>query len=262
MKCVTVFCLTVLAVVFGRVCPTEAIPITNGLIGYWSGDGTSNDLSGQNNHGTLQNGATFDTGIVDQAFRFNGSSYVEVPDSSFWTFTGDFTIHLWANFQSLGSGTVFNPEVIFIGHNEGSGATNKWFFALGGRQLNFHINRLGPGVFLVKSSFNPNLNQWYNLAVARSGNTYTIYVDGQVGGSESDSTVIPDANVPLRIGRNPNEAAFGLNGVMDEVAIYNRALSESEIQQLAAIPEPSTLALFTIATCGILGLGYRRRRQA
>ncbi len=263
-----VFCLTVLCVLSGSVYRAEAIPITSGLIGYWPGDGNANDESGNNNHGTLKNGATFGSGQVGQAFSFDGvDDYVEAPDSSLWAFgTSDLTIDLWANFQSLGSGDVPHPEVIFIGNNEGAGELNKWVFALGGGRLYFHINSptILPALFFVQAPFAPNFNQWYNLGVTKSGNTYTIFVDGVAVGSETDSTAteIPDANAPLEIARNPREDAGNFHGRLDEIAIYNRALSQNEIQTLsgsAPIPEPSTLLLFGIGALGMLGYGWWRR---
>jgi hypothetical protein len=87
---------------------------------------------------------------VRGALRFNGSNFVAVPDNDLWAFGAkDFTIELWANFDQPGSGSVGEPGDIFIGNDEGPGFRNKWFFALGGGFLNFHINSptIGPKFF-------------------------------------------------------------------------------------------------------------------
>ena len=70
------------------------------------------------------NGATFAAGFVTsgngQAFSFDGfDDFVQVPDNDLWAFgSNDFTIDLWANFNSNPGGTVGNPGAIFIGNDE------------------------------------------------------------------------------------------------------------------------------------------------
>jgi hypothetical protein len=112
----------------GNHIPSRAIPITSGLIGYWSGDGNANDLSGNGNNGTLINGTTFVTGKVGQAFSLDGvDDLVEIPDNDLWAFgTDDFTIDLWVNFQSSDFGIPDLPRAVFLATDEGSGPQDKW----------------------------------------------------------------------------------------------------------------------------------------
>jgi hypothetical protein len=95
-----------------------------------------------------------------------------------------------------------------------------------------HLN--GPEVgsrFFPLVPFSPTVGQWYHLAVTRDGSTYTIFVDGTPCGSEIDTRLIPNANAPLTIGQ-AEELGF-MNGRLDEVTIYNRALTEEEIQAIS-----------------------------
>ncbi len=203
-----------------------------GLIAWWPGNGDALDIQG-GNHGTLQNGAAFASGMVGQAFSFDGvDDFVQAPDSDLWAFgAADFTIDFWASFNTLPGGTIGDPDVVFINNDEGPGTTNKWGLSLGGGVLVFHINGPSvPSVFLVQAPFVPNLSQWYHLAVTRSEDTYTIYVDGNPAGSETNSVVIPNPNAPLMIGQA--EGQFFTDGLMDEVHIFERALSASEIQTI------------------------------
>src|SRR5439155_2328623 len=129
------------------------------------------------NNGTLQNGVTFATGKVGQAFSFDGANdFVQAPDNALWAFgTNNFTVDLWANFDVVKGGSVGSLPNVFVGHDNGGGTTNKWVFFLGGGGLNFHIN--GPvvgSVFLGPVPFSPVTGQWYHFAVTRSGNTYTF----------------------------------------------------------------------------------------
>jgi len=229
-KLSVVIILGLLCLLTGGKAYAECVQPPLGLIGWWPGDGNANDIV-DGNHGTLQGGASFGTGLVGQAFSFDGiDDFVQVPDSDLWAFTSDFAIEMWVNFNSDPGGTLIHPGAIFISNSEGGGQLNKWSFQLGEGKLAFHIN--GPsinGYFLAQADFSPTLNQWYHLAVTRTGNIYTIYINGISAGSETNDVVIPNPNAPLTIGQGEG---FFLDGLMDEVAIYNRSLSPSEIESI------------------------------
>ncbi|MGH9838433.1 MAG: LamG-like jellyroll fold domain-containing protein [Blastocatellia bacterium] len=213
------------------------VPPPPNLVSWYPGDGNANDIAG-GRHGTLVNGATFGSGLVAQAFSFNGASWVGVPDDPIWTLgASDFTIDLWVNFNGL-SGR--DP---FISHDDGSGEQNKWIFwydaaghdKLGGiPALRFHINSPHPSPVpfphdTVVAPWNPMLGRWYHVAVTRSGNTYMLYIDGSQAATDTSAFSIPDPGVPLTIGR---AEGFTLNGSVDEVEIHSRALSAQEIFQI------------------------------
>jgi len=223
-----------------RISPMGKMGRRPGLMALWAGEGNGDDVIG-GNHGSLQNGARFSPGKVGQAFKLDGvpnptarpnnGPHVQVSDSIL-SISGnnDFTIVLWANFSSLVgyANTGYPYGGVFISQDEGAGNMNKWYFALDGRALDFHINSPNTGpLFLVQAPFTPNLNQWYHLAVTRSDSLYTIYANGVAIGSQNDTHAIPEPNAPVKIG-----AAEGMyfNGLLDEVKIYNRALSAAEIQ--------------------------------
>jgi hypothetical protein len=202
-----------------------------GVIAWWTGDGDANDLVGGHN-GSLVNGAAFGAGKVGQAFNFDGSAqqYVEVPDDPAWSFGGSsaFTIELWAYLNVL---TGLDP---YVGHDEGPGSFNKWIFWDEGG-FEFHVNspELGPA-YPVAGGFSPTSGQWYHFAVTRNGDTWTLYVDGAAVTANTIAIEIPDATAPLTIGRAEE---FFLTGLLDEVTIYNRALTSSEISAIAAAGE-------------------------
>jgi hypothetical protein len=208
-----------------------------GIIAWWPFDEASGtiaeDIAGDN-PGMHVDGPVSSPGLVDRALHFDGSNdYVAVPDSDLWTFgSNDFTIELWANFDTQGGGTIGHPGDIFIGCDEGGGPSNKWFFALGGGYLNFAIN--GPGIgqkFFPRALFSPTVGQWYHLGVTRKGNIYTLFIDGTPVKSEVNNDVIPNPDAPLTIGQA--EGIGFMNGYLDEVTIYNRALAEEEIRTIA-----------------------------
>ena len=91
-----------------------------------------------------------------------------------------------------------------------------------------HIN--GPGIgpiFLAQASFSPATGQWYHLAVTRGNQTFRIYVDGNIVSTEFNAASIPDSNAPLTLGQA--EGLGWMNGCLDEVSLYNYALSDAEL---------------------------------
>jgi acetyltransferase-like isoleucine patch superfamily enzyme len=222
-----------LTVIIAMIAPRQAaaqqacVASPRGPVSFWPGDSNATDIQNGNN-GTLMNGATFAPGVIGSAFSFDGvDDFVQVPDSDLWAFgSSDFTISLWTNFRSIAGG----PSVL-IGNDEGPGITNKWLFVWtpsGGGALVLHFNgSMGSGD-LVFAPFTPNLSQWYHLAITRSGDTFTIYADGNPIGSETRTVMIPNPSAPLTIGQA--EGQFFMNGLLDEIKIHKRALSASEIQ--------------------------------
>jgi hypothetical protein len=209
-------------------------PPPSGLVAWWTADGTDADIKGGHD-GTRQNGATYGAGRVGQAFSLDGTNdFVQVADSDAWTFgASDFTLDFWVRFAAVPGGSVGNPGAVFLGHDEGGGSTNKWFFGLGGGVLHFHVNRPGgPVLNLVPSAFAPTAGPWYHLAITRSSGTFTVYVDGEVAGSQAIVVVIPNAAAPLTIGQA--EGLGFLNGLIDEIEIAGRALSQDELRAIVA----------------------------
>ena len=202
------------------------------MVNWWPGDGIAIDIQGSND-ATPVNGATFAPGKVGQAFSFDGvNDVVSVPDNPSLTLgAGPFSIDLWVKFNLLAG------REPFIAHDEGGGNTNKWIFwydavgeQLPGPALRFAIN--GPGIGPVDTIFapwNPNTGQWYHVGVTRNGSTYTLYIDGLAVTTATNTIAIPDPTVPLTIGK---AEAYLLHGLIDEVEIFHRTLSDSEIQAI------------------------------
>jgi len=217
------------------------VPPPSGLVAWWPGDGNTNDIAGGRD-GQLVGSAMFAPGMVDGAFSFDGDGWIEVPDDPIWTLGhNDFTIDLWVRFNSL-SGR--DP---FIGHDDGPGVgareDNKWIFwydvdghdqLRGTPALRFHINRFpnGPVRDPVAVPWTPTLSRWYHVAVTKKHHShYTLYIDGVPVATDVIGTPIADPVVPLTIGKSEE---FTLDGLVDEVEIFNRALEPAEIGAIYA----------------------------
>jgi len=204
---------------------------TAGLVGQWSlneGSGlTTSDSSGNNNTGTLQNGPTWVAGKSGQALSFDGvNDFVSIPNSTSFGIIGDFTISAWVNRTMLGDygGIVAKKDPpgwdydLYI-----SQADKATFFANGG------------SVGEISKSSNTTIGLgWHHIAVTRSGTSLTFYIDGVA----QETFVLPVGALanhvyPVEIGRDsPSNPNSNFNGLIDDVRLYNRALSANEISSL------------------------------
>jgi formylglycine-generating enzyme required for sulfatase activity/predicted Ser/Thr protein kinase len=169
-------------------------------------------------------------GLVGGGLKFNGSNYLSAPSPSWHFGNNDFTIELWANFAVVPGGSLVRAGAVFVGNDDGPGAQDKWFFAVGGGLLNFTVyNKMSPppNGCLARAPFSPVVGKWYHLAVTKSGTTFTTYVNGVAVGSEMSRSPIARPSAPLTIGQA--EGLGFMNGTLDEVAIYDRALSAAEL---------------------------------
>jgi hypothetical protein len=211
------------------------LPRPSGLAAWWPADGFALDLAGTNN-GTLQNGATYVPGKVGQAFTFNGSgAFISVANTATMDFgRGDFSIAVWIRLASLGYdqeiiqksvGTYPNEQAYFLEFDTPNGLR----FVL--RDSSANQNDLSVPTQLMTGS-------WYLVAGVRSGNTNQLYLNGNLIGSQvSGSNANTGAGGIARIGRlapNPSNIDRYFWGDMDELSLYNRALSASEISTIYA----------------------------
>ena len=217
--------------------PVVSVPPSGGggLLGYWAFDGTGVDLSGNGYNLTLNGSAGYGTGLYGQALSLNGvqgtNATANTTNNSttpfdFGSGSGNFTIQVWANFNgSLGSFLNHEETLIekFIG-----GAGPGWTFTLaGGTTLSFYWTG-----FSINAPVSISNNVWHEFVVEKSGNTFEMFLDGSLVATANDggATLSASSN-PLLIGaRNSVDGRnFTVNGLIDNVGIWNRALSTTEI---------------------------------
>jgi hypothetical protein len=141
-----------------------------------------------------------------------------------------------------------------MGHSNGPGSTNKWIMWLGSDKVSFVSTEIG---WKTVGNYDFAIDDWNHVGLRLQEDTLTAFVDGLPIGSTSvpESFSIPDASRPLTIGTCEFDRPHRyLQGSLDELRFYDRALSNSEMQAL--VPEPST---FAIGTLFLSGLALRRR---
>ena len=183
--------------------------------------------------GTLSN-ATWTTGRFGNALGFTGgeSSWVTVPNAASLSLTTGMTISAWvrptAAMQS--EPTILMKQAsgnlaYALYANSGDGTPNAWYVSNGD----------WVSVFAAPEHSVP-LNTWTHIAATFDGATLRIFHNGQLSASQATAGAIDIASGVLRIGGNSVWSGEGFPGVIDEVRIYNRALSASEIQADMATP--------------------------
>ena len=219
--------------------------ITTGLIARYTFDGSAADVSGNGNNGTLVGGMTLTTdrfGEPNRAYSFNGTdSYILVSDSpSLDTPTTALTQAAWVYEYGLSNvGEHYNPLVM-----KSNTSYNAFMYRMIanpdylGMAVNNWFSSQSVGVTIP-------LNQWHHVASVFNGSTVRFYYDGVfIGSQPMPYTITPDHN-PLTIGEDTPGILEIFNGKMDDVCIYNRALSDADILQLKNQDTVSAVATLT-----------------
>ncbi|HTZ17347.1 MAG TPA: LamG domain-containing protein, partial [Dissulfurispiraceae bacterium] len=197
-------------------------PVPSGLISWWGGDNNALDIVGTNN-GTLVNGAAYAPGKVSQAFSFDGvNDYVEISGGAGDFGSSPFTVDFWMYTSIQG-----NNSFILGKNNANSGIG--WDIRLDNQAIQVvGVNGWG---FNITSDASVTPNSWHHIALSSSITDVNLYIDGVLKGHSARSSISATTN-PLRIGYAATDYYYGgtiFSGLIDELQIFNRALSSSEI---------------------------------
>ena len=225
----------------------RAAVIANGLIGYWAGDGNAADTSATANNGTFS--GSYVPGVFGSAFDLSGAS-VAIPDAPAYSFGPNFSLAFWFNRNAAA------PYGVFVGQDNGGGGQLKWFFDYGytGGQFDFHVN--GSSYAFLPSNPLSFPDGWNHAAMVKSGDLYSFYLNGAPIGTQTFGGAFPDPSAPLEFG---NAEGIRYGGLIDEVVLYDRALSGTEVSFIATVPELS------VTMFGLLGLtcvAFKRSRNS
>ncbi|MBD3282064.1 MAG: hypothetical protein GF387_00405 [Candidatus Portnoybacteria bacterium] len=206
--------------------------LTNGLVGLWSFDGpdmdgdTAYDRSSNSNHGTLINGPQLTIGKIGQGIDFDGDNdYVEILNDDSLDITNNLTIAGWIKLSSQS-----DLRGVFA-KKDGLGWLNVDYG---------FVQRLSEKIEFIISDgstydriwiSNLNNNQWYYLVGVLTSDKLKVYLDGNYV-AQTDRTVNPKTGSNLEIASPWGGGGDNFHGSIDEVRIYNRALSEEEIKRL------------------------------
>lgn len=212
-------------------------PFSDGLVAYYPFNGNADDASGQGNNGIVKNATlTVDRfGSPAAAFDFNGtSSYITIPQNPVLNSLQNMTVSAWILARRI-------YDTVQIVDKASSGFPDGWMFDI--------INNYTPKVPLLRMQganiSNPynvmgttelSLLKWYHVVSTISGSVGRVYLNGYLNGT-GDVDNIPSNTLDIWIGsghpstRNPIINCY-FNGLIDDIRIYNRAMSDQEVQDL------------------------------
>ncbi len=223
------------ACVFGRalsdiemaslaICSPCPIKVTTdrGLVGWWLLDNpTGIDSSGSGNNGTVSGGPGVQEGVVGAAVRFDGiNDKITVTNSPSINITNGLSVMAWVNF-----GTITNDMCIL---EKGFG-TVQYGIRINSSSVTFNL--AGPSSDVLTAPL-PSSNTWHHLAGTYDGAFMRLYCDGQLVGLQASSGSLSASSDPLAIGAdqvNASASSAWFKGLIDDVRIYNRALTGEEV---------------------------------
>jgi len=219
--------LLLVFILVGQAGAQTCVEPPSDLVSWWPGDGNANDIV-DGNPGTLVNGATFTAGKVGQAFSFDGvNDFVTIGDPANLQLTGDFTITAWVNPNSVG-----RVHHIFLRRAPACGQIGYGF----GLNPPNNVLDSNDGFSNITSGLLVPVNQFSFVAVVSNdaADTFDFYVNDQTTlGVPVASQLGNPANANIQIGQaNGCSLTTLFEGLIDEVSIYDRALSASEIQDI------------------------------
>ena len=206
-----------------------------GLVSWWQGEGNAGDETGLNN-ASLVNGVTFAPGMVGQAFSFSGNrTYIEVPDSPSLDITNEFTVELWYKDTGCPPGNHFYGLMTKrAAYPAGTSFGISLYLGSPSYLQAYLRDTQGPSYPYTTCAL-PQTGLFHHVAATYSQATPSqvevrIYVDGQLAGVGvlSADLATTQNTAPITIGADDASEDYFV-GLIDEPAIYSRALSAAEI---------------------------------
>jgi Leucine-rich repeat (LRR) protein len=218
----------------------------SGIAAWWPGDGSAADIVGTNS-GTLQGGATASApGVVGSAFSFDGTNnFVAITNSAVLRPT-NFTIEAWIRFSGLdsaqvpGSGSPAGDQYIIFKQNTRSGDfegidLSKTRVAGTGDVFRFEVTSAAGVTAEIHSSTVIATGVWYHVAVVRGASFTQIFINGQLETQTNVAFAQDYGTLPLYFGTSGQSFwDHRFKGTLDEVSLYNRPLSSTEIAAIYA----------------------------
>lgn len=198
------------------------LPPVPGYVGYWPMDGDATDQSGFGSDGTVTGNASFVPGYIEQAINWTGNAAdgVDIPANALAQISGNLTFCCWIyprtfpNYATIVD-SVGRQLALFLSTT----ASSNWY-SVGGAQ----------GGFTLSTSY--VLNEWQHVTIVKEGAASRFYRNGIQNGS---GIANPVGTVGLSLHRNVSGGGTAWDGMMDEIILYDYALSDQEILDLASV---------------------------
>ena len=237
--------LLITAMLAGHAAAQDCVEPPAGLVSWWPADGNADDVFAGHD-GLILGGMGFQPGMVGDAFSADGiDDGVEVPNTGGVFDVTRFSVIAWVfpktdggrpivwKQSRIGNFNTFDANWCELGDCYGEGPNGE-----GPGSFGMHVERASDDRdFILMSETGHPSGRWYHVAFVYDGNDLIVYVDGVEGGRSTIGFVVPYASPdPLWIG-NAQQTNSGpvipvFDGLLDEVALWNRGLSIAEVQAI------------------------------
>ena len=208
---------------------------TSGLVAWYPFCGNTNDYSG-NAYNLHDSGAVLTTdrfGSSNCAYHFDGLSNVMYLHSLLPNPYGNFTYSCW-----MLADTVQDGVIVYNGNSNSNGTGI--VYDAGSATPGYNITMLAGGVCFCMSVF-ATLHQWHHAVLRCSAGTLNLFIDTTLV-STSSATYISPSGI-FAVGMDYTDGTNPFIGKIDDIAVYNRALSDTEIRQLYHYQPPCTVVV-------------------
>jgi hypothetical protein len=200
-----------------------------GLVGWWKFDETQGtvaaDSSGGHHNGTLVGNAKWAAGKFGGCIDLDGhDSFVRIADPSAFDFAGAVTVSCWARIRSV-------PVEWMAIVTKGDDA---WRLSTAEKERKFHFAVTGGDRATISGSTEVGADQWHHLAGVYDGGVMRLYIDGAPEAAVPWTEGVGRNDLEVLIGENAGEKGRFFDGLIDDVRVYNYALSETMIKALSA----------------------------
>jgi hypothetical protein len=222
--------------IYSDTCNNVSGSLTQGLVGYWPFCGNANDESGNGNNGT-NNGAALTAdrfGNANSAYEFN-MNYIKVNNSGIYNFNDNLSINVWYKISdNMGAIT---SNTVFVSKHEAASLDSSYVL--------YNENNCGPTVYqtdvngnigYIRNSAFCDTSSWHMLTLTFNNPNMTMYLDG-IYYSTISANSINQTTLPLVFGgannsSNTDDIIGSMKGKLDDIGIWNRALTQQEITNL------------------------------
>ncbi len=216
---------------------TPVDPGKTNLVGLWTFDGNANDTSGKGNNGTVTGGtAQWVPGMVNQALQFNGGPlYVDCGTGASLNLTDAVTVTAWIkmDFTAGDRKIAATQDGVAGGYKLGLYSNNKLEFEIRTAANASTLNRASAGGTVLQQGV------WYHVAgVYSKGQFIRTYVLGNLDRELLTTAVLGPTAGSFKIGRGESATTYFWLGALDDVQVYNKALSQEELLWLAGQKTP------------------------
>ncbi|MEA3462970.1 MAG: LamG-like jellyroll fold domain-containing protein, partial [Bacteroidota bacterium] len=212
--------------------PATPPPIAEeGLVAHYPFDGDYTDYSGNGNDGIPKGSMAFTDAELGKGASFDGKSWIEVSDSDTLDLSNALTFSVWLYKQDAGTG----GWAVVLSKGDTSALDSKSPYAL----LHSYDGKY-PLICLVKNNYREMIGStaktdfgvWYLLTVTWDGADIKYYINGELKDTKGWIGTLPNSDSKLIIGSDPPGSTEYFKGVMDDLRIYDHALSGGEIKAL------------------------------